>query len=76
MFYDERIEGKKGSIAKNSIVMSVVIAIVFAALRVVNVLKNGYDAKHLWLVSIEFAVVLVGVVCLCVGELKKDKICK
>ncbi len=71
MFYDERIEGAKGRIAKNSIAMSVVIAIVFAALRVVNVLKNGYDTKHLWLVSIEFAVILAGVVCLCIGELKR-----
>lgn len=74
MFYDERIESVKGKTAKKCILMAVIVAFIIGTLRILNVLKNGYSKSNIWFVSIEIAIILLGIICLVVGYILKKKI--
>ncbi len=73
MFYDERIEAVKGRVAKKSILISVIIALVFGTLRTINALKNGYETSYLWFICLEYAILLLGGSCLILGRIRKAR---
>ena len=70
MFYDERIEKARGNIARNSIVISVIISALIGAIRLTNVLKNSDDNKYLFLVVLEAVIVSVGLITLFIGFIR------
>ena len=67
MFYDERIEKEKGGIARNAIILSVIISAVLGAIRLTNILKNTDQSIYLCRVVLEAVIILGGSVCLLIG---------
>ena len=48
MFYDERIEGVKGKIAKNAILISLVVTFVLAQIHSASLIRNASDVRYYW----------------------------
>lgn len=67
MFYDERIEQAKGRIARNAVILSVVISGALGAIRLINILKNTDQSKYLCLVVLEAVIFFGGLLCLLIG---------
>ena len=72
--YEERTEKAEARTARNSIALSVGIAFLFAVLRVINVIKNGYELKYMGFIAVEFTVIIAGTVCLCIGSIRKSRL--
>ena len=70
MFYDERIEKARGRIARNAILLSVILSAVLGAIRLANILKNTDQSKYLCLVILEAVLVIGGSICLLIGFIR------
>lgn len=73
MFYDQRIEKTKGRISKKAILFSVIISIVFLAIRLTNILNNTDQIKYLCRVILEAVIILGGLTCLIIGFIRSKR---
>ncbi len=70
MFYDERIENTKGRIVRNSVIIAVVIALVMAGLRFINIMKNSSMEIMCGTLFLELCIAIGGIVYLAVGFIR------
>ncbi len=71
MFYDERIEMERGKTAKLAILLSVCLAAISFALRIVWILHNKLPRSQLWLLSLDAVILVGGGLCLLLGSLQR-----
>ena len=79
MFYDERIEFEKGRISRNCIIISVVGALIYGTLYLINMI-TGIESpgfRQFFHLGIEAVIVISGLICLiaafCKGTFSKDE---
>ena len=53
MFYDERIENVKGTIARNALLLSLFLSLVLGGIHLANIIKNTADPTCFWYASLE-----------------------
>ena len=72
MFYDERIERERGRISKNSVIISVIGALIYGLLNLFNILLCIEKPRfsHFLHLGVEAAVIISGIAVLAVGSLR------
>lgn len=67
MFYDERIEGVKGKIAKKAILIAFGVTFVLAQMHGINLLRNASDARFYWFAFTDAVIYFSTVIALMIG---------
>ena len=67
MFYDERIEGVKGKIAKKAILIAFGVSFVLAQIHGINLLRNASDARYYWFAFTDAVIYFSTVIALMIG---------
>ncbi len=76
MFYDERIEKVKGTIAKRAILIAFAVAFVLAEIHCINLIRNAPSVRYYWFAFPDVAICLGLITALIIGLVRRGLISK